>query len=96
MVITLNKFFVSQESSFPRQRLDIAAMFSFASYKLSATSLSPNPALAKHFFTVSTLIFFTANRIQFTHPELIQILLTRNSYLPSSTFKIKGCIRNRL
>jgi hypothetical protein len=49
MVITPNKSFVSQESSFPQQRLDIAAMFSLASSKLSATSLSPNPTLAKPF-----------------------------------------------
>jgi hypothetical protein len=34
---------------------------------LSVTSLSPNPALAEHFFfTVSALIFYTDNPIQFT------------------------------
>jgi hypothetical protein len=70
----------SEQSSFPRQRLDIAAMFSLASAKLSATSLSPNPALAKHFFTVSALILFTANPSNSQHPERIQILLMRKSY----------------
>jgi hypothetical protein len=55
------KFFVSQESSFPRQRLDFAAMFSLASSKLSAISLSTNPALAKHFLLL--LLQFSSFRI---------------------------------
>jgi hypothetical protein len=61
MVITRTKTFVSQESSFPRQRLNTAEKFSLAISTLSATTLFPNPALAKHFYTVSALIFFTAN-----------------------------------
>jgi hypothetical protein len=55
------KFFSSAEIRYCSN-----AMLSFTSSKLSATSLSPNPALAKHYFTVPALLFFTANLIQYT------------------------------
>jgi hypothetical protein len=57
---------VSQESSFPRQKLDIAAVFPLASSTLSATPLSPNPALERQFFTVCAFIFCIANPIKCT------------------------------
>jgi hypothetical protein len=76
MVMTPNKVRCIT-GKFPRQRLDIAAMFSLASSKLSATWLSPNLASAKHFLTVCALIYFAANLVQFTASRTEQILLMR-------------------
>jgi hypothetical protein len=54
MMIILNKVLCITGKVFSLA-VDIAAMFSLASSKLSATSLSPNPALAEHFFSLFLL-----------------------------------------